>query len=80
MTNQTMKKKNQIDMFVDFDNGILSYANIAYTVHIGFFWFQTEVQIAKIKVLSYDLTKTQEFLEFFVFLKNSEKLKKFLSF
>ena len=59
--------ENQIDMFVDFDNGILSYSivddkandrkytcsnkfnvNIAYTVHIGFFWFETEVQIAKI--------------------------------
>ena len=34
----------------------------------------------KLTVLSYDLTKTQEFLEFLVFLKNSEKLKKFLSF
>ena len=61
--------QNQIDMFVDFDKGMLLYSivddkvkgrkytfekkfdtNIAYTVHIGFGWSGTQVQIAKINV------------------------------
>ena len=69
--------ENQIDMFVDFDKGILSYSivdddvknriytfskkfdtNIAYTVHLNFWFAGTEVQIAKINVDMFGKNKT----------------------
>ena len=50
--------ENQIDMLINFDNGILSYSivekkfdtSIHYTAHLNFMWSGTQVQIAKINV------------------------------